>query len=50
MREYINLECTKCGNRNYRTSKQTGGGAPKLKIKKYCRFCRAHTVHNEKKK
>ena len=49
MREYISLECTKCGNRNYRTPKQTRGGG-KLALKKYCKFCRAHTPHKEKKK
>jgi len=50
MREYIFLECTKCGNRYYRTSKRTGGDAPKLKLKKFCKQCRAHTEHTEKKK
>ncbi|MHC4662593.1 MAG: 50S ribosomal protein L33 [Planctomycetota bacterium] len=50
MREYVHLECSKCRSRNYRTSKQTGGGAPKLKLKKYCKHCRSHTQHAEKKK
>ena len=50
MREYVSLECNKCRNRNYRTDKQTGGGAPKLKIKKYSPRLRRHTVHVEKKK
>jgi large subunit ribosomal protein L33 len=49
MREYISLECSKCGNRNYRTSKQGQGGF-KLELKKYCRYCKTHTQHKEKKK
>ncbi len=52
MREYLAMECSKCGNRNYRTSKQTRGGeqAKKLELSKYCRFCHAHTPHKERKK
>jgi large subunit ribosomal protein L33 len=50
MREYVSLECEVCGNRNYRTPKETGGGAAKLSLKKYCRHCRKHTLHKEKKK
>jgi large subunit ribosomal protein L33 len=52
MREYLSLECSKCGNRNYRTTKQTKGGeqVKKLELKKYCKFCRTHTVHKERKK
>ena len=49
-REYIFLECSTCRNRNYRTQKQSRGVTTKLELKKYCRFCRAHTVHKEKKK
>jgi large subunit ribosomal protein L33 len=49
MREYVSLECSKCGNRNYRTSRQTRGGG-KLQLKKYCKFCRTHTLHKGKKK
>ena len=49
-REYIFLECSTCRNRNYRTQKQLRGVTTKLELKKYCRFCRAHTVHKEKKK
>ena len=49
MREYVSMECSKCGNRNYRTEKQTRGGG-KMELKKYCRHCRIHTLHKEKKK
>ena len=49
MREYIWLECSECSNRNYRTSKETRGGS-KLELKKFCKFCRKHSVHKERKK
>ena len=49
MREYVSMECSDCGNRNYRASKDTRGTS-KLELKKYCRYCRRHTVHVEKRK
>ena len=49
-REYVFLECPACRNRNYRTSKQTKGETEKLELKKFCRFCRTHTPHKEKRK
>ena len=49
MREYLSLECTVCGNRNYRTSRETRRGK-KLELKKYCKYDRKHTVHVEKRK
>lgn len=48
-REYIFLECTVCGRRNYRTSKNTKAGY-KLQLKKFCRWDKAHTEHKERKK
>jgi len=49
MRQYITLECTECKHQNYRTSKETRGGG-RLELKKYCRFCRTHTPHKERRK
>ena len=49
MRQYVTLECTECKNQNYRTSKETRVSA-KLVLSKYCRFCRKHTPHKERKK
>jgi len=49
-REYVFMECDKCGNRNYRTSHKTASGAAKLELKKFCKFCREHTDHKEKRK
>jgi large subunit ribosomal protein L33 len=49
MREYVWLECTTCGERNYRTQKETRG-AERLELKKYCRRERKHTPHKESRK
>ncbi|MCI0682720.1 MAG: 50S ribosomal protein L33 [Gemmataceae bacterium] len=49
MREYVWLECTACGARNYRTHKETRG-ADRLELKKFCRKERKHTPHKETRK
>jgi large subunit ribosomal protein L33 len=49
MREYVWLECTVCGARNYRTEKETRG-ADRLELKKFCRKERKHTPHKESRK
>jgi len=49
MREYVWLECTVCGDRNYRTQKETRG-AERLELKKYCQRERKHTPHKESRK
>ena len=45
---YVFLECTECKNRNYTTHKRLKA-VYKLEKKKYCRFCRKHIAHKEKK-
>jgi len=45
---YVYLVCTKCRNRNYTTHKRQKA-AYKLEKAKYCRFCREHTSHKERK-
>ncbi|MFA6384993.1 MAG: 50S ribosomal protein L33 [Candidatus Omnitrophota bacterium] len=47
MREIISLECTVCKHRNYTTTKNKKQHPDKIETKKYCRFCRKHTVHKE---
>ncbi len=47
-REPIELECTECGRRNYSTSKNTRK-RERLQVRKYCKWCRKHTVHKEVK-
>ena len=48
-REYVTMECTVCGAKNYRTQLETRGDA-KLRLKKYCPHERKHTEHRERKK
>jgi large subunit ribosomal protein L33 len=45
---HVFLECTECRNRNYTTNKRARAEF-KLEKKKYCRFCKGHTLHREKK-
>ncbi|MCF8001729.1 MAG: 50S ribosomal protein L33 [Halanaerobiales bacterium] len=49
MREKIKLECTECKNRNYTTTKNKQNMRGRLEIKKYCKFCKEHTLHRETK-
>ncbi|MEN8231054.1 MAG: 50S ribosomal protein L33 [Thermodesulfobacteriota bacterium] len=49
MRNIITLGCTECKNRNYTTTKNKKSTPNKLEFKKYCRFCRTHTLHKETK-
>jgi large subunit ribosomal protein L33 len=52
-RENVWLQCTECGDLNYRTNAHLGQGIPEgLKdgIKKYCKRSRRHTVHKVKRK
>ncbi|MFH1706473.1 MAG: 50S ribosomal protein L33 [Planctomycetota bacterium] len=50
MKKPVQLECPNCKNRNYAILRDVGGNAERLQLKKYCKFCRAHTVHNQRKK
>ncbi|HUL20408.1 MAG TPA: 50S ribosomal protein L33 [Thermodesulfobacteriota bacterium] len=49
MRNILTLSCTECKRRNYSTTKNKRTTPDKLEFKKYCRFCRRHTVHKESK-
>ena len=49
MRVKITLVCTECKQRNYDTMKNKKNDPDRLEMKKYCRFCRKHTVHKESK-
>ena len=48
MRVKIVLACTECKQRNYQTNKEKNN-PDRLEMKKYCRFCRKHTLHRETK-
>jgi len=43
------LRCSECKQRNYNTFKNKKNTTDKLELKKYYRFCRKHTVHQETK-
>lgn len=49
-REYVWLECSQCGSRNYRTGISVAEGAPKLELKKFCKGERVRTVHKVRRK
>ena len=49
MRVKIVLACTECKQRNYNTMKNKKNDPDRLEMNKYCRFCRKHTLHKEKK-
>ncbi|MBN2283916.1 MAG: 50S ribosomal protein L33 [Deltaproteobacteria bacterium] len=49
MRDIITLACSECKRRNYSTTKNKRTTKNRLELKKYCRFCRTHTVHRETK-
>jgi ribosomal protein L33 len=49
MREYVWLECTETGQRNYRVIKETRG-TERLELMKYCPRLRRHTLHKESRK
>jgi len=49
MRDIITFACTACKSRNYSSTKNKRNTPQKLEFKKYCRFCKSHTVHKETK-
>ena len=49
MRVRITLACSECKQRNYNVTKEKKNHPEKMETKKYCRFCRKHTVHKETK-
>lgn len=46
-REVVGLICGVCKNQNYVTTRNKLNIEGKLTIKKYCRYCKKHTVHKE---
>ncbi len=43
----IALFCEVCGSRNYQTKKTPKDGGKVLKLNKFCKDCKRHTVHIE---
>jgi large subunit ribosomal protein L33 len=46
-RDIVHLQCTECKRRNYTAGRNKKKQTTKLQLKKYCRFCRRHTLHKE---
>jgi large subunit ribosomal protein L33 len=46
-RPTITLACSNCKRRNYVTEKNRINDRERIELKKYCRWCRQHTVHRE---
>ncbi|MFP4082562.1 MAG: 50S ribosomal protein L33 [Candidatus Aminicenantes bacterium] len=49
MREIVTLQCAECRRRNYTTTRNKKKKSDKIELKKYCKFCRKHTIHKEVK-
>ena len=49
-REYVFLQCSDCGDLNYRVQVRTVGGVPKLELNKFCPRTRKHQEHKIKRK
>ncbi len=49
MRTKITLACTECKRRNYDSTKEKKNHPDRMEVKKYCPFCRRHTLHKETK-
>ena len=47
MRVNILLACTECKRRNYATVKNKKNTTGCVELKKFCPWCRTHTVHRE---
>jgi large subunit ribosomal protein L33 len=45
----IKLECTVCKRINYHTYKNKKTIKERLQLKKYCKYCKKHTLHKETK-
>lgn len=49
MADKVTLACTECKNRNYVTTKNKKNTPDRIELKKYCKFCKTHTIHKETK-
>ncbi len=46
----IKLGCEECGRINYRTRKNKQKIERKIEFNKFCKWCKKHVMHREKKK
>lgn len=49
-RQLFGLVCTVCGAQNYVTNKNKVNTPDPLAFDKYCKLCKKHTPHKERKK
>ena len=49
MRVKKTIAYTECKQRNYDTKKEKRLHPDRMETKKYCKFCRKHTLHKETK-
>jgi len=49
VRVKVTLACQDCKRRNYNTTKNKKNNPDRIEMKKYCKFCKAHTAHKETK-
>ncbi|MDI6592128.1 MAG: 50S ribosomal protein L33 [Patescibacteria group bacterium] len=47
---FIKLQCPECKRITYYVHKSKRAGEKKLELKKFCKWCRKHTIHKEVKK
>jgi len=47
---FIRLQCQECKRINYFVHKSKKLSEEKLELKKYCKWCKKHTLHKEMKK
>ncbi len=45
----VKLQCTVCGHINYYTRRNKKTDKKRLELKKYCPWCKKHTLHKEVK-
>jgi len=49
MRDNVILACQECKRRNYMATRNKKKQTERLEVKKYCKFCKRHTLHRETK-
>ena len=49
MRDIVFFQCSDCKRKNYSSTKNKRKHNERLETKKFCRFCRHHTLHKEVK-
>ncbi len=48
-RDVVHLMCSECKRKNYSTTRNKKKRPEKYELKKYCPFCKKHTLHKEVK-